>query len=813
MNKIRKYVRQYAKEYIVLTTILIVLCLILFRKYFFFGEYYFFQGTDSVRTTFPTYYLFAKYINEGWSWWSFHMGIGASQLSRFTALSDPFNYLLYFNKDNIQKVIILVVSLRIIMAGEFFYTYLDSFQFQKEAKLLGSISYAFCGYIIVMGQNYGFATVCVYLPLLFLGIEKGIKNKKYNLFIILVFLTSVYFNTLFFICVILAIIYFLIRFVIEYGFKIKKMIVTSLTFMFSGILGVGLGAAWTIPVTYITGQSPRIAAEKTQNFFASFNASSLMTMFARMFSNDALGTSVDGNQYFGYANQYMQLSTYTTIFALFMFILIISNSSTKKVITLVVSTICIFFVFYWNGFSYILNACSTITYRWSFAFNFILGLVLTYGLDMFLRNTNVNLLKMMFLMGVLLQTYIYIIYIMVSGENELYSFINQNKISFYLPFFMVLIYIFISYCLKNGCITKKICTCFFLVGMCLEIIFNYDSFISKQQSYGKLSEVQDIEYFDDSMNFIKQVQQKDTSFYRIEKLFDSLYRSDGLPSDNDAMVQNYYGLKNYSSLNPVGYVKFLQNMGIYVMCPLETVDQETTKPEDIKSASLNYINGVGDRYDLMSYLGVKYLFVNTEREHIAIPENYELNSTYKNYECYINVNYNPLVFMTYQSVLNDQFKNLSVNDKDLLIFTTTIINDKSDEFLEDVDNVLEQTNDINKIMKNNRENFTMDIFKEDYLKGQIIAEDDGYLNTTIPYDLGWKIYIDGKRVNSLQVNNGLLGCKLQKGKHEIELKYFPYGMKVGMVISFICLALIFAINYIRKIKNNTKDLLKDKKVA
>lgn len=804
MRKVKEIVKKYGKEYMLLTLLLAIMCLILFRKYIFGGNYYFFQGTDSVRTTFPAYYSLAKYFDEGWSWWSFHMGIGASQLSRFTAMSDPFNYVLYFNHTNIERMIILAVSLRVIFAGVFFYSYLNVFEFKKEAKLLSSIAYAFSGYMIIMGQNYGFATVCVYLPLLLLGVEHGIRDGKYVFFCLLVFLTSVYFNTLFFVCSIIVIIYFFIRFFMIYGFKLKLFAKKTFAFLGYAILGIGIGAFWTIPVTYLTGQSPRIGAIAQKNMFLEFDVNAFFTAFARMFSNNSLGIMVNGQDYVGYARQYMQLSTYTTVFALLMLSLIIVNICGKKQIFAIVGIVSVGFLFYWNGFSYIMNACSTITYRWSFAFNFVLAFVIAYGINLVLNNKNIKLFQPLFIICVALNWYIFIIYLMFSRNNEqingFYNFIQSNKGAFYLPFVLVAVYAFILYCFKSDYLCKNASIILITFVMMSEIFMNYNTFVNYQNSYGKQSEKTTIEYFDESMDFISHIQEEDKEFYRIEKLFDSLYRSDGLPSDNDAMVQRYYGLKNYSSLNPVGYIKFLQNMGIYVMCPLESVDQTKVKPEDIKSSSLNFINGVGDRTDLMSYLGVKYVIVDTEKEHFILPESYLLVETYGKYECYKNENYNPLVFATYQSVLNEEFKDLSVNDKDYVIFSTTIVDDEEDEFLKSISDILADSYTVNQLMEQNRSNFRLKKFDEDFITGEISVKYNGYLNTTIPYDKGWNIYIDGKKAETLSLNNGLLGCKITEGTHEIEMKYFPYGMKLGLIVSVICVAILYMVNKFEKTK-------------
>lgn len=60
---------------------------------------------------------------------------------------------------------------------------------------------------------------------------------------------------------------------------------------------------------------------------------------------------------------------------------------------------------------------------------------------------------------------------------------------------------------------------------------------------------------------------------------------------------------------------------------------------------------------------------------------------------------------------------------------------------------------------------------------------DGMLYTSIPYYKGFKVYVDGKKVEPTIIGNALLGVKLSKGEHKIKITYFPYGLYIGGIIS------------------------------
>ncbi len=97
-------------------------------------------------------------------------------------------------------------------------------------------------------------------------------------------------------------------------------------------------------------------------------------------------------------------------------------------------------------------------------------------------------------------------------------------------------------------------------------------------------------------------------------------------------------------------------------------------------------------------------------------------------------------------------------------------------------------------------------FDDTYIKGRFTAEKDSLLYTSIPYDAGWKVYIDGERVpedSIVKVGESLLGVKVQKGNHSVEFKYEVPALYEGALISIIT-ALIIVVYYLLKKLNTGK---------
>ncbi|MDO5813258.1 MAG: YfhO family protein [Bacillota bacterium] len=90
----------------------------------------------------------------------------------------------------------------------------------------------------------------------------------------------------------------------------------------------------------------------------------------------------------------------------------------------------------------------------------------------------------------------------------------------------------------------------------------------------------------------------------------------------------------------------------------------------------------------------------------------------------------------------------------------------------------------------------------DIINGTINVSNSGYLITHLPYDQGYQIQIDGKKVKSEIVNTAFLGCQINQGKHRVSIQFQPKGYHIGFILSYLGMMLI-VLNFIyeRKRKN------------
>ena len=90
------------------------------------------------------------------------------------------------------------------------------------------------------------------------------------------------------------------------------------------------------------------------------------------------------------------------------------------------------------------------------------------------------------------------------------------------------------------------------------------------------------------------------------------------------------------------------------------------------------------------------------------------------------------------------------------------------------------------------------------IKGTVTAQSDSTMLFSIPYDGGWSVYIDGKKVNTYAVKDALLAVSVSAGEHTIVLKYMPVNLIKGCIITLLCIIILVAVHLFGKYRINGK---------
>lgn len=109
----------------------------------------------------------------------------------------------------------------------------------------------------------------------------------------------------------------------------------------------------------------------------------------------------------------------------------------------------------------------------------------------------------------------------------------------------------------------------------------------------------------------------------------------------------------------------------------------------------------------------------------------------------------------------------------------------------------------------NQNSYTVSEHSDTKITGTVTAATQGIMYTSIPYDKGWDVYIDGNKSAITPIcDKALIGVFVDAGQHEITFKYSPQGFGSGIAISIVCLliflGLIFKDNILTFISSKGK---------
>ena len=93
-----------------------------------------------------------------------------------------------------------------------------------------------------------------------------------------------------------------------------------------------------------------------------------------------------------------------------------------------------------------------------------------------------------------------------------------------------------------------------------------------------------------------------------------------------------------------------------------------------------------------------------------------------------------------------------------------------------------------------------DDWKEDDFKGTYTTNTESTtVLTTLPYDEGWKLYVDGEPAEYTKALGALIAFEIEgAGEHTVRLKYAPKTFTLGLTVSILSTALFVLIIILEK---------------
>lgn len=779
-------------------------------------------------------------VKEGSSLlYSFNTGGGLPFYRNFlNYLSSPFNIVLFlFKKENIVMAFSCIIGLKVIFASGMMSIYLKK-TFKKDGVLLTifSVLYAFSGYFCSYYWNIMWLDGMVFLPLIMLGINKLVDDEKpifYTIFLSIMLIANYFIAYM--ICI-FAVMYFFGYLFYRYGFSLKKTYKKIIIFILFSILAAALVSFALIPL-YKALSSISATSD-------SFPELTLQFKFHELLFNHLTGVNrtVFASDELPLPNVYAGLLTFTGVILFFI------NKKINIRAKLLAFLILLIFVlsFNLNSLDFIWHAFhvpNDLPWRYSFIYVFIFITIGYYGI---LR------IKDLKKSSVFASSFISLIIILLAYK---FSFKNIDFDRTIINIIFVLLYLLIFLFTQFKKINKKIIYALIIIFVSAECIYGIDynwnidhdiaTFMSGKNTYEKLiSETTSKDNDLYRMEKTDYLTLNDAAWYNYKGIstFTSMayesvskfQRKLGLSGNNiNSYYYKYYNTPIYNTMFDIKYL-----MGSYIENPYYSYLKTDGKVDLIKynySSSLLY--GVDKK--IKGYYPEEYNPFKNQSDFVSLttnttdiytdvlvkdviggeitPSDFKNNSNGEfnyilddgqdsitfmldnkvNQNIYLYINGSNVngfeVDDKYYSITSDEYYTVDVGTKEIGDVKVKInFKDNNDDgiikfyaYAIDDDKFKEFYNEINKnILK-------VTSYSDTLIEGDVTLKSDKVMLSTIAYDTGWKVYVDGKSVDTYKIADSYLAFDIKKGSHKIKLVYYPDGMKLGIITLFISLAIIF----------------------
>ena len=744
---------------------------------------------------------------------------------------NPTNLLCIFSTSkNILEYYTFIILLRIGLSGFTMCKYLK-YKFKNQSNLryiIFSISYALMAYNVCYFFNYMYFDTVVLFPIVVLGLDKLIYERKNRLYIISLTLSIISNFYIGYMVCIFSLLYFIYNIVI---YKLDKNIIKD--FIISSLLSGFMCMIIIIPEAseLLKGKALLYTSSKTEYFKFNMN-------FLNIFYKFLPGSTSNYDLEYGMVNIYVSL---------FVIILVIKYFFNKKISKKERIATLIFILFFLFSISFNLLDFAwqlfqkPIWYpnRYIFTFSFFLITIAMKEITNITYKTNIKK-NLIIIISFILLTLYSIISLKIHNDN-------LKIISYILGIILILQYTFFL----NNKNAKYLLVMLFFIEVTTNAIFTL-KIMGKTTTMTQYKTNEEIN--EKAVKHIKEIENKDNNFYRMELSTSTVHNSPSL--------FNYNGINHFNSVKNAKTLNFLNKFN-YQVTDDTSVEFNNYNPYLTSLLGIKYINGSKDEmYYENVYNENPYMYLNKDALSLGYmiynKEFKESNSSYQNTENLINSmlntdikrykvidNFNgkdteikeidnkkyvisktSIKIEIEDKASNSMFlipsRNISfvasysifINDeeiKDAVIKQSPIFINKGDTYKIIIKSNLSKT-ELNSLkwyqinydkyietineLKKNEFNITK-YNKDNHIEGNIdVNNDKNVLLLTIPYDKGWNIYVDDNKINYDICFDSFICLDLDKGKHNIKMNYVPSGFIVGLIIS--SLAFIVTIIYIRK---------------
>lgn len=721
-------------------------------------------GLDTVDVYVPFYVSLVESLRDGtFGAWNFSYGLGASVLSYQSWLLDPFNLLvvplgLALGTARIGVALLLAQALKVALSAWLFDCLLTRFCETPLARVLGAVTYAFGGFLMLWGQHYWLGSVSVAFVAYLLVLERLMERSGAARVAAVAAGTAIcvgwspYCGFMILVC---AALYSLMRLIhrAEGPHVAWQVGAGTLRLLVPVLLGCLIACVTLMPyASYLFGETSRVSSGGSSLLSRAADALTglvplgwIPAILSRLLG-DGLITSGGGfdasvvvpTESFPYVNCYEFVALGFGALALVLLLQFAHWAATEasRRDRALVAVACVLVVAYLvNEFlPSLLNLFVAPKYRSSFAVAVPVCLAIAVGWE---RRVQVGRVAT----GPLVAG--------VAASLAIVGWSLANTADGRLLCLCYLICVLVGgallWSLRVGSPRPAAIACTLAVAVGAVVA---DGFFVTNNRVTSTAETFPAASDDDAstMAALAWISAEDGTLFRVEKTYADWCRY------NDALVQGYYGVDAYNSTSDADVVTLFERLW----------------PAAVEAdGACQYFLNEPDVLPLLSQLGVRYLLSTTELSAPTL----ELVSTFDEVRVYRNDAALPLVSGKAGVMGESEANSLDGPEARREALAGCVI--VPDEVA------------TGRSGATGGETVTSELVLEggQVVRGTAQATVDSVAVLAVPYSPDWRVVVDGVEVETFRADYGLVGFALSEGEHSIEARYELPGVGVGLVAS------------------------------
>ena len=736
--------------------------------------YFLFLGDFNVQQI-PFYRLAHEAVKSGNVFWNWHTDLGANFIGSYSfyLLFSPFFWLtLPFPTEFVPHLMAPLLILKTACAALTSYYYIKRFVNEAKWAVIGSVLYAFSGFMTFNIFFNHFHEVCVFFPLLLIALEELVENDRRGFFALMVALNCMV-NYWFFIGeVVFTVIYVIIRIITGgWGCGFKKFLIIAL----ESVIGVLLAAIFLIPSVMAIMDNPRTGTDSLingirmwiygweqrfpaiiQSFFFPPELPSRPSFFPEM------------------GAKWASLSAWLPLFSTTGVIAFCCAKKNNFVKRMIITSMIMALVPVFNSAFVMFN--SAYYARWFYMPILMMSVATASALE----ERSANRMSEGWRNGWLWTAgFIFAFTIaiacspVVDKEGKLSFGLYQHNQNFWLivltAFVCLLLTAAIIFALKNNRFFTKI--------LCVFLSFVTVSYSLAYICSGKYDRDYDNWFIDSAIDGKAKISLPDEGFVRSD-MFEGM--------DNMLMFWGLPNIQAFHSIVPGSIMEFYPYVG---------VKRDVSSKPDFEFEALRAL------------LSVKWLFIASNNGNQQPMSDFSYYDEQLGYCIYQNDNFIPMGFGYTDVIQNDRIDKLYDYEKSQHMLSALQLSP---------DAIIRNYDIVNELKKPNNNSLTESGMKKAIEARRALACDSfvtdnyGFTATcnlpqellvffSVPYDKGWSAFVNGEEVVIEKANTGFMAVRVPAGNAYIRFNYMTPGLFEGAAVSAAGIALLIIYLIIAKL--------------